>query len=113
MLRTLYRDLFPAGGRPLRRHRLGPEYRQPRLELELGHSSPGGRSGVETMRRGGCKVILRIGGAMCAALATTDTGDYAGAAGHHDRDTARVAALMDCQKGMVGDCIVRASYYNR
>ena len=61
----------------------------------------------------GCKVILRIAGAMCAALATTETGEYAGAAGHHDGDTARLAALANCQKGNVGDCIIRMTACNQ
>ena len=59
---------------------------------------------------GACRVILRIAGAMCAALATTETGEYAGAAGHHDGDTARLAALANCQKWMAGDCIARVTY---
>src|SRR6266481_6250689 len=47
----------------------------------------------------GCKVIIRAGPAMCAALASTDDGKYIGAARRKDRDSARVASLKDCDKG--------------
>lgn len=61
----------------------------------------------------GCKVIMRTGRAMCAALATTETGKYVGAARRKDRDTARVAALKDCQKGNAGECTVRVTECNK
>ena len=61
----------------------------------------------------GCKVIIRTGGAMCAALATTETGKYVGAARRNDRETARLAALADCQKGRAGECFVRVADCNR
>ena len=61
----------------------------------------------------GCKIILRAGRAMCGALATTEAGKYVGAASRRDRDAARLAALVNCQKGNAGDCIVRVTDCNR
>jgi hypothetical protein len=61
----------------------------------------------------GCKVIMRTGRAMCAALATTETGKYAGAAPRRDREAARLAALKACQKGDAGECIVRVTDCNK
>jgi len=61
----------------------------------------------------GCKVIMRTGRAMCAALATTETGKYAGAARRKDREAARLAALKDCQKGNAGECTARFTECNK
>jgi S1-C subfamily serine protease len=61
----------------------------------------------------GCKVIMRSGREMCAALATTENGKYVGAARRKDRDTARVAALKDCQKGNAGECVARFTECNK
>src|SRR6516165_4719222 len=41
----------------------------------------------------GCKVIIRTRQAMCAALATNESGKYAGGAARRDREAARLAAL--------------------
>jgi hypothetical protein len=60
----------------------------------------------------GCKVIMRSGQEMCAALATTENGKYVGAASRKDRNAARVAALKDCQKGNVGECRARFTECN-
>jgi clan AA aspartic protease (TIGR02281 family) len=60
----------------------------------------------------GCKVIIRTDLAMCAALATNDSGKYAGAASRRDSEAARLAALADCQKGNAGNCIIRRSDCN-
>ena len=61
----------------------------------------------------GCKVIIRAGPAMCAALASTDDGKHIGAASRKDRDTARVASLKDCDKGRGGECTVRFTDCNK
>ena len=61
----------------------------------------------------GCKVIIRTPPAMCAALATTENGKYAGGASRRDRDAARLAALANCQKGNAGNCIVRITDCNQ
>jgi hypothetical protein len=61
----------------------------------------------------GCKVIMLTGRGMCAALATTENGKYVGAASRKDRDTARVAALRDCQKGDAGECMARFTECNK
>ena len=60
-----------------------------------------------------CKVIIRTQRAMCAALATNDSGKYAGGAARKTRDAARLAALKNCQKGNAGECIVRVTDCNR
>jgi hypothetical protein len=61
----------------------------------------------------GCKVIMRSGREMCAALATTENGKYVGAGTRKDRDAARVAALKDCQKGNTGECVARFTECNK
>jgi hypothetical protein len=63
----------------------------------------------------GCEIILRIGGAMCSALATTAEGRYTGAASGWggDREAARSAALVNRQKRTGGGCIVRMANCNR
>jgi hypothetical protein len=61
----------------------------------------------------GCKVIVRTRQAVCAALATTDSGKSAGAASRRDRDAARLAALANCQKRKSGECIVRVADCNK
>lgn len=60
-----------------------------------------------------CKVIINTKPAMCAALATTENGKYAGGASRKDRDAARLAALANCQKGNAGNCIVRLTDCNQ
>jgi hypothetical protein len=60
----------------------------------------------------GCKVVTRIGPARCGALATTEDGKLAGAAGRKTRDAARLAALKDCPKKS-GECIVRVTDCNK
>jgi hypothetical protein len=61
----------------------------------------------------GCKVVGRVGPAMCGALATTEDGKHAGAAWRKDREAARLRALKDCQKDSAGECIVRATDCNK
>jgi uncharacterized protein DUF4189 len=61
----------------------------------------------------GCKVVSKIGPAMCGALATTEDGKHAGAAWRKDRDAARLASLSNCQKDKAGECIVRATDCNK
>jgi len=61
----------------------------------------------------GCKIIMRTGRRECAALATTETGKYVGAARRKDHDAARLAALKDCEKGKAGECIVRVTDCNK
>jgi hypothetical protein len=61
----------------------------------------------------GCKVIIRTRRAMCAALATNDSGKYAGGASRRDRDGARLAALANCKKGNAGECTVRVTDCNK
>ena len=61
----------------------------------------------------GCKVIMRTGRAMCAALATNEAGKYVGAARRKDREAARLAALKDCEKGNAGECITRFTECNK
>lgn len=61
----------------------------------------------------GCKVVSRLGPRMCGALATTEDGKHAGAAGRRDREAARLSALKDCQKNNAGECVVRATDCNR
>jgi hypothetical protein len=61
----------------------------------------------------GCKVVIRTGRAMCAALATTEDGKYVGAASRKDREAARLAALADCNKATAGECAVRFTECNQ
>jgi trypsin-like peptidase/uncharacterized protein DUF4189 len=61
----------------------------------------------------GCKVVSRIGPAMCGALATTEDGKHAGAAWRKDRADARLASLTNCEKDKAGDCIVRVTDCNK
>lgn len=61
----------------------------------------------------GCKVIMRIGPANCAAFATTQDAKYVGAASRKTVDAARLAALANCKKGNAGDCVIRASDCNK
>ena len=61
----------------------------------------------------GCKIVGRVGPAMCGALATTGDGKHAGAAWRKDRDAARLAALKNCEKDKAGDCVVRATDCNK
>src|SRR6516162_6687334 len=61
----------------------------------------------------GCKVIMRTGRRECAALATNEAGKYVGAASRKDRDAARLAALVNCEKGNAGECTVRITDCNK
>ena len=60
----------------------------------------------------GCKVIIRPT-SFCAALAATADGKVVGAAARKNRDDARLAALKDCQKRKVGECVVRVTDCNK
>ena len=61
----------------------------------------------------GCKVIGKVGPAMCGALATTEDGKQAGAAWRKDREAARLDALKSCTKAKAGECIIRATDCNK
>jgi hypothetical protein len=61
----------------------------------------------------GCKVVIHTGAGVCAALATTADGKFAGGAARKTKDDARLAALTNCQKGKAGDCVVRVSDCNK
>jgi Domain of unknown function (DUF4189) len=61
----------------------------------------------------GCKVVIHTGTGVCAALATTADGKFAGGAARKTKDEARLAALANCQKGKAGDCIIRVSDCNK
>ena len=61
----------------------------------------------------GCKIVGRVGPAMCGALATTEIGKQAGAAWRKDREAARLDALKSCAKAKAGECVVRASDCNK
>jgi hypothetical protein len=61
----------------------------------------------------GCKVIIRTRRAMCAALATNESGKYAGGASRKDREAARLSALNNCKKGNAGECTVRVTDCNK
>jgi len=61
----------------------------------------------------GCKIVGRVGPAMCGALATTENGKQAGAAWRKDRDAARLDALKSCAKAKAGACVVRATDCNK
>jgi Domain of unknown function (DUF4189) len=61
----------------------------------------------------GCQIVARIGPRMCGALATTQDGKHAGAAGPRDREAARAAAVKNCSKDQAGECIVRSTDCNK
>jgi hypothetical protein len=62
---------------------------------------------------GGCKVVMRFGPATCAAFATTQNFRHVGAAARSDRDAASFAALLNCNKGGAGPCVLRTTACNR
>jgi hypothetical protein len=61
----------------------------------------------------GCKVVIRTGTGVCAALATTADGKFAGGAARKTKEDARLAAMTNCQKGKAGDCVVRVTDCNK
>jgi hypothetical protein len=61
----------------------------------------------------GCKIVGKVGPAMCGAFATTEDGKQAGAAWRKDRETARLDALKSCAKANAGECVVRATDCNK
>ena len=61
----------------------------------------------------GCKVLMKIGPKRCGAFATTEDGKGWGAAGRATVDQSRVAALANCTKAKLGECVVRASDCNK
>ena len=61
----------------------------------------------------GCKVVAKVGPAMCGALATTADGKHAGAAWRKDREAARLAAIKSCDKDQAGECTIRATDCNK
>jgi len=60
-----------------------------------------------------CKVAVKIGPRMCGALARVGEGKHVGAASRPARDAARLAALTDCRKANLGECVVRFSECNK
>ena len=60
----------------------------------------------------GCRLVVKPTPA-CAALASTENGKYIGAAARDTQDAARLAALTNCNKGKVGECVVKASDCNK
>jgi hypothetical protein len=60
-----------------------------------------------------CKVLTKINSKRCAALATTEDGKGWGASARATVDAARLAALANCQKTKLGECIVRVSDCNK
>lgn len=60
----------------------------------------------------GCKLIIRADRPMRAALATNDSGNYAGGAARRGREAARLATLANCEKGNAGNCINRITDCN-
>ena len=88
--------------------------RQARLELERAYAAKG--------RRGARSANAAPAGARssCAPVPVNvppwrrlTTGKFVGAAARKTKDDARLAALANCQKGKVGDCIVRVSDCNK
>ncbi len=61
----------------------------------------------------GCKVLIKVGSRRCGALASTEDGKGWGAAGRDASDKARLAALADCQKVKLGECVVRVTDCNK
>jgi len=61
----------------------------------------------------GCEIVQRITPKVCGALATTKDGKSAGTARRKDRDSARLAALKNCDKDQAGECVVRAADCNK
>ena len=61
----------------------------------------------------GCKVLMRVGPLRCGALATTADGKGWGAASRPSSDAARLAALANCGKAKLGECIVRTTDCNK
>jgi uncharacterized protein DUF4189 len=61
----------------------------------------------------GCKVVAPINPKRCGAFASTEDGKGWGAAGRATTDEARLAALANCRKAKLGECIVRASDCNK
>jgi hypothetical protein len=60
----------------------------------------------------GCKVVIRTAAGRCGALATSQDGKQAGAAGRKTRDAARLEALKRCPKD-AGECVIRVSDCNK
>jgi len=60
-----------------------------------------------------CKVVVKIGPRMCGALARIEGQKHVGAAERPDRDAARLAALNDCKKPNLGECVVKFNECNR
>ncbi|HEY1259938.1 MAG TPA: DUF4189 domain-containing protein [Stellaceae bacterium] len=61
----------------------------------------------------GCKVLMKVGPKRCGALATTEDGKGWGAAGRATVDQSRVAALANCAKTKLGECVIRVSDCNK
>jgi Domain of unknown function (DUF4189) len=79
-------------------------------------NTPTPREAADLARRkcnsSGCRLVVKPTDA-CAALATTADGKKIGAAARKTKEEAQKAALTDCQKRQVGECVVRASSCNK
>jgi hypothetical protein len=60
-----------------------------------------------------CKVVMRVPAKRCGALATTADGKGWGVAGRATMDQSRIAALANCAKTKLGDCVLRVSDCNK
>jgi uncharacterized protein DUF4189 len=70
------------------------------------------RAALSACGAGQCKVVIRVAPKRCAAVAGIEGKKFIGAAARPSRDSARVAALADCQKRASGDCVVQFSDCN-
>jgi hypothetical protein len=61
----------------------------------------------------GCKVVVRFGAKICAAIATPESGKGIGAASRPTIDEAKSAALSDCKAHNSSECVVRDARCNR
>src|SRR3954451_20592352 len=61
-----------------------------------------------------CKVVFRLTGPLCGAIAMTDNGKIWGGATRSDRDDAQRAAVANCEKRIgAGSCRARSVQCNR
>jgi hypothetical protein len=59
-----------------------------------------------------CKIVFRTGPQQCGAIAMTENGKVWGGAWRHDRASAELAAVQDCQKRTSAQCKIRANECN-
>ena len=60
----------------------------------------------------GCKIVFRVGPRHCGAIAMTENGKIWGGADRDGRDTAKLAALENCQKRTKEQCVIRGNECN-